>query len=97
MPLRIKDISVLPKGDWQYYVESTNYTVTTKNYYRLYPEVVEHCKTNNVTVPSEQEVIDQMCDKLYIPCFESEDMQTPFVNKWFLGLPPQVRRGCCGG
>ncbi len=96
MPLRIRDISVVPSTDWSYYVGQTNFTVKTKNFYRAYPMIVEHCKSNNVTPPTEQEVIDDMCAKLNIPCYYSEDMQTPFINSWTLNLPKPARLGCCG-
>ena len=97
MPLRIRDVSVVPNGDWRYYIADTNYTVKTKNFTRLYPMIVEHCKTNNVAIPSEQEVVDYLCRTLTIPCYDSEDMQTPFINAWTMGLPKPASRGCCGG
>jgi len=96
MPLTIKDTSVVPPEDWSYYVQETNFTVTTKNFYRTYPMIIEHCQSNNITPPSEQEVIDQMCERLHIPCYESDNRE-PFVNAWTMGLPKPARIGCCGG
>ncbi len=96
MPLRILDSSVVPKPlGWAYYVEATNYTVHTPIYSQIYPMVVAHCKGNNVSVPTWQEVVDQMCRELFIPCNDSSGGE-PIVNKWQLGLPIPALKGCCG-
>lgn len=95
MSLAIRDISVVPWNDWSYYVAPTNFMVKTKNYYRLYPEVVIHCTSNGVPVPSQQDVIDYCCANLNIPCYETENHE-PLVNAWTLGLPRPATLGCCG-
>jgi hypothetical protein len=80
-------------GGWSFYVEQTGVTISTKNYFQIYPLVVKHCKSNNVTVPSEQQVIDAMCSALRIPCFDDETHE-PLINK--MGLPfVRPPSGCC--
>ncbi len=92
----IRDQSVVPPGvGWAYYVESTNYTVATKIFRQIYPMVVQHCTANNVYVPTYQEVVEQMCERLKIPCQES-DGGYALVNAWSLDLPVAPLKGCCG-
>lgn len=97
MALFIKDTGTVPNPDgWKYYVEQTKFPVTTKNYAILYSEVVKHCKANGVAIPSEQEVIDQMCAKLHIACYESSNAAM-FQNAYAMGIPLPPRVGsCCG-
>jgi hypothetical protein len=92
----IRDSSVVPPGvGWAYYVEGTNYTVSTKIFTQIYPMVVAHCTANNVYVPTYQEVVEQMCQRLKIPCQES-DGGYALVNAWSLDLPVAPLKGCCG-
>lgn len=94
MSLAIKDTSSVPPETWLFYVAATNFTVSTRNYSLLYPKIVEHCRANNVGVPSEQEVVDQMCRDLHISCYDAET-HTALINK--LGLPfVPPPAGCCG-
>jgi hypothetical protein len=94
MSLAIRDTTTVPPEDWLYYVEATGLTITTKNYQTLYPAVVEHCRSNNVPVPSEQEVIDYNCLNSHVPCYDSET-HVPLINK--MGLPfVRPNTGCCG-
>ncbi len=96
MSLVILDTSVVPRpSGWTYIVAATNYTVKTPVYARIYPMVVEHCLANGVNPPSPQEVIDQMCRELSIPCNESTG-GAAIINKWTLGLPTPPLKGCCG-
>ncbi len=96
MSLVILDSSVVPRPlGWAYRVEATNYTVHTPIYSQVYPEVVKHCLGNGVNPPTQQEVIDQMCRELSIPCNEATG-GSPIVNKWTLGLPTPSLQGCCG-
>ncbi len=91
-----RDTSVVPPGvGWAYYVEPTNYTVATKIYTQIYPMVVQHCLANGVNPPTEQQVIEQMCQRLKIPCQES-DGGYALVNAWTLDLPVAPLKGCCG-
>ena len=94
--LVIRDTSVVPQDGWQYPVQSTGHTITTRNYAMLYPMVRQHCITNGVEVPSEQDVIKYLCETLIIPCYES-DNNVPLINKFSLGIPNSPRLGgCCG-
>ena len=96
MPLVIQDTSCVPPEDWCFYVQPTNFTVKTKNYAQLYPLVKQHCLSNGVNPPSEQEVIDFNCHNAHIPCFDSESASL-IPNKWSLNLPIPARTGgCCG-
>ncbi len=96
MSLVILDSSVVPKPlGWAYYVAATNYTVHTPIYSQIYPMVVAHCQANGMNPPSQQEVIDQMCQNLFIPCNESTG-GGPITNKWSLNLPVPQLKGCCG-
>ncbi len=96
MSLVILDSSVVPKPlGWAYRVESTNYVIHTPIYSQIYPMVVAHCTANNVYVPSQQEVIDQMCAELFVPCNDSSGGEA-IANKWKLNLPVPQLKGCCG-
>jgi hypothetical protein len=94
MPLVIQDTSHVPSNGWEYIVDQTNFTVVTRNYSILYGEIVKHCTSNNVPIPSQQSVIDRLCETLAIPCY---DGMSPLVNKFTLNLPDAPRGGCCGG
>jgi hypothetical protein len=92
--LFIKDTSTVPPGEgWCYFVEATQKNICTKNINVLYPKIKTHCESNNVPVPSEADVTNQMCERLYIPCFEG---RSALVNKFTLNLPPPLPKGCCG-
>jgi hypothetical protein len=95
--LRIKDTSVVPNPDgWRYHVEGSNFNVTTKNYAILYREVVNHCKANGIPPPTEQEVINQMCEKLHVPCYDAES-GAMMMNAFAMHIPLPPRLGsCCG-
>ncbi len=95
MSLEIKDTSTVPNPNgWEYYVEPTNYTVITRNYAQIYPMVVQHCLANGTHPPTEQQVIDQMCAKLHVPCHDGGNVME---NPWSLNLPLPARvGGCCG-
>lgn len=93
--LKIQDTSVVPPEDWQYYVQPTNFTVKTKNYAQLYPLVRQHCLSNGVNPPSEQQVIDAVCNSTHVPCYDS-DSGALIPNAWFLNLPVPPKLGCCG-
>jgi hypothetical protein len=94
MSLAIRDTSTIPPEDWVFFVPATGVTITTKNYQLLYPMVVEHCQSNKVSVPSEQEVIDYNCLNSHVPCYDSETHE-PLINK--MGLPfVRLNVGCCG-
>lgn len=96
MSLVIRDTSVVPPNGWPYTVTSTSTTITSFNYQMLYPKIREHCISNNVSVPSQQEVIASLCESLSIPCYESES-HAPLINKFALGIPNAPRLGgCCG-
>lgn len=96
MALFINDTGVVPNPDgWKYYFAETNHMVITKNYSYIYPEVVKHAKANGLAIPTEQQVIDWMCQNLFIPCYERENME-PLANKLYLGLPNIRPQGCCG-
>lgn len=92
--LRIIDSSTVPFEDWCYRVPQTGVLITTKNYSLLYGLIVEHCRTNNISPPSEQDVIDWQCANLTVHCAEGS---VPLVNRFTLGLPPVKAKGCCGG
>ena len=93
--LVIRDTSVVPFNGWQYPVQATGHTVSTRNYSRLYPEIVKHCQVNNVQAPTEQEVVAYLCQTLSIPCYEA-DSRAPLINAFTLGLPnPPRLGGCC--
>lgn len=96
MSLFISDTDTVPNPDgWKYYFADTNHMVITRNYNYIYPEVVKHCTANGLAVPTKQEVIDQMCEKLHIPCFESSNAN-PLNNAYAQGLPLPARiGGCC--
>lgn len=94
MALFISDTGTVPNPDgWKYYFSATNHTVITRNYNYLYPEVVKHCTANGLAVPTQQEVINQMCERLHIPCFEAEG--SPFMNAFAAGIPLPPRLGTC--
>jgi hypothetical protein len=94
MSLAIRDTTTVPPEDWLYHVAATGLTITTKNYETLYPLVIEHCKSNNVAIPSQQEVIDYLCANVHVPCYDSET-HVPLINK--MGLPfVRPNTGCCG-
>jgi len=95
MPLVIQNTATVPSDGWTYLVEATGYTVFTRNYSMLYQMIVQHCQANNVPPPSEQDVIDKLCEEKHIPCYNSETRQ-PLVNKFLLGLPEPAPLGCCG-
>ena len=93
--LVIRDTSVPPFNGWQFPVQATNHTVSTRNYSRLYPEIVKHCQVNNVPSPTEQEVIAYLCQTESIPCYEAES-RSPLINAFTMGLPnPPRLGGCC--
>lgn len=91
--LVIRDTSVVPQEKWHYPVAATGYTVYAPNWPALYSMVEAHCRANNVSVPSEQDVITWSCNNLSVPCYESETRQ-PLVNKF--GLPAKPTPSCCG-
>jgi hypothetical protein len=94
MSLAIRDTSTIPPEDWIYVVAQTNHPVRTKNYSLLYPEIVDHCTSNRIPVPSQQEVIDYLCANVHVPCYDSET-HVPLINK--MGLPfVRPNTGCCG-
>jgi hypothetical protein len=95
MSLAIRDTSVVPPESWIYLVEQTGVLITTKNYAMLYPLVVQHCQSNNVPVPSQQDVVNYICKEAHVPCFDRETHQ-PLINKFTLGLPNPISSGCCG-
>jgi hypothetical protein len=84
MSLRLKDTQTVPPESWVYHIDEINLDVSTRNYSRLYPTVVQRCVDNNIAPPSEQEVIDQLCSKLRVPCYDDQTRQ-PLINK--MGLP----------
>ena len=93
MSLIIKDTAHLPPEDWIYLVEQTGFTVRTKNYSMFYPEIVKHCQSNNAPIPSEQDVINFLCENVTVPCYEG---MTPLVNKFTAGVFKLPSVGCCG-
>jgi hypothetical protein len=94
--LVIRDTSVVPQDDWTYIVQPTNHPISTRNYAMLYPMIKQHCATNGIEPPSEQDVIKYLCETLIIPCYESEG-RAPLINKFALGVPnPPRLGGCCG-
>lgn len=94
MSLVIRDNSVTPRDGWSYYVEATNYTVTTRNPNLIYSMVVKHCLANGINPPTEQQVIDWQCQNLNIPCHDGGNLME---NSWSLSLPlPPRTGGCCG-
>ncbi len=93
MSLVIKDTDHVPPEDWIYLVEQTGFTVRTKYYRSLYPEIVKHCQSNGMPIPSEQDVINSLCANVTIPCY---DGMTPLVNKWQSGVFTLPSVGCCG-
>jgi hypothetical protein len=73
MALFINDTGVVPNPDgWKYYFAETNHMVITKNYSYIYPEVVKHAQANGLAIPTEQQVIDWMCQNLFVPCYERD-------------------------
>jgi hypothetical protein len=96
MSYSIRDTSTVPPENWSYQVTGNekipSFTVTTKNYSLLYPQIVDYCQSNQLPVPSPQNVIDQMCEKLRIPCFDNAT-HTPLINK--LGLPFVASKSSC--
>jgi hypothetical protein len=84
MSLQIKDVSTVPPESWVYHIEEINLNVSTRNYQLLYPTIVERCRDNNVPIPTEQDVIDQLCKNLRVPCYDDQTRQ-PLINK--MGLP----------
>lgn len=91
--LVIRDTSVVPQDGWQYPALS-GLPVTSRNYALLYPMIRQHYLSNNVSPPTEQEVVKYLCDTLIIPCYESEN-NTPLINKFALGVPNAPRLGSC--
>ena len=95
MSLVIRDTETLPPEDWQYYVQPTNFIVRTKNYSRLYPEVVKHCLSNGMNPPAESVVIEYVCTHSHVPCYEAGSTSL-IPNAWTLDLPiPPRLGGCC--
>lgn len=92
--LVIKDTGSVPPERWHYPVGATGYDVYAPNYPALYSMIVQHCTANNVTPPSEQEVVDWICTNLTVSCYEQETKQ-PLVNRFVLGLPTPAP-SCCG-
>ena len=92
--LVIRDTSVVPQKGWEYVVESTGTKITTRNYVQLYPMIRQHCLSNGVGVPSEQDVIKYLCENLTIPCYEAEN-HVPLINKYALGVPNAPSIGSC--
>src|SRR6266446_1871087 len=95
MSLVIKDTSVVPPEGWTYYVSETNFKVITPNYSSLYTLVTQHCLSNGVNPPSQQTVIDYLCNNTHVPCYNSESGSL-ISNPWSLGLPVPAKVGCCG-
>jgi len=89
----IKDTSVVPWNGWIYHVDATNTDIKTFNYNVLYSMIRDHCVANGAVIPTEQEVIIQLCTNLSIPCYDGE---SPLVNKFSLGIPKPPSVGCCG-
>lgn len=94
MPLVIRDTSSVPPERWNFHVEATGFTVYAPNWQALYPMVKTHCESNNVPVPSEQDIINQVCERLSVPCYERETRQA-LVNRFVTGLPAPAP-SCCG-
>lgn len=98
--LVIKDSSTVPPENWIYEVAGDSrgipaFTVSTKNYQLLYSLVADYCNANRLPVPSQQDVIDQICARLHVPCYEKADAgNTPLINK--MGLPfVKPPSSCC--
>jgi len=96
MSLVIRDTATVPPEDWTFPIDQTGFTVRTKNYAMLFVEIAKHCKANNISEPSEQTVIDFICNSAHVPCYNSETRE-PLINAWSLNLPVPAPRGCCGG
>lgn len=92
--LVIQDTSIVPPEGWSYTVESTGTKISTRNYVLLYPMIRQHCISNGVGIPSEQDVIKYLCETLIIPCYQAED-HVPLINKFALGVPNAPRLGSC--
>lgn len=96
MPLVIRDTSTVPHEDWTFHVEQTNWVAQTKNYSLLYPIILQHCQSNNIQPPTQQEVINYVCSQAHVPCYEYET-RMPLINKFTNGEPnPPRSGGCCG-
>lgn len=88
----IRDTSTVPDTGWMY-PGLNGYVVETRNYALLYDLVKQHYEANGVPVPSQQDVIDWMCENLFIPCYD-KDSRKPLVNRFTSGLPVPKSRGC---
>ena len=83
----------VPQEGWQYLVEATGTMITTRNFSMLYPIILQHCKSNNVPAPTEQDVINYICANLFVACYEG---LVPLVNKWSMNIPrPRALGSCC--
>lgn len=97
MLLTIRDTSTVPPEDWAYEVVGNDttpaFTVSTRNYSLLYNRVTDYCQANNLPIPSQQDVINQMCERLHIACVDNETHK-PLINKFGLSFIPK-RSTCC--
>lgn len=76
--LRIHDTKSTPRGKWKY-PGVDGFEIVSNSYMNLMREVVIHYKGNGQEPPSEQEIIQYLCDNTPIPCFEGRE---PYPNQF---------------
>src|ERR1043166_7553965 len=91
----IRDTSSVPDHGWTYTVEQTGFTISTRNYDLLFTLIRQHCTSNNVPAPTDQQILVSFFANLAIPCVEGNQ---PLINRFTQGLPSVTSIAhCCGG
>lgn len=92
MALVLQDKDTPPPERWSY-PGIGGILIDAGNWNQLLENVRKHFDANTQSVPSEQAIIDWVCEHLRTRCYESHT-RIPLVNK--IGLPFTPTRACCG-
>lgn len=91
MPLVIQDLNAVPPERWQFPTQAG--LVEGPSWHGLLDNIATRCKSNGLSVPSVQEVVDWCCHNLHVRCYDAENRQ-PLLNKLLSGLPNPIT-SCC--
>lgn len=71
--LRFKKPNIVPPGGgYIYYQEETKTKFAIPTFANLVRKVLDHCKSNGLKIPSEQEIIDNCCKQRPELCYNDE-------------------------
>lgn len=89
MPLTIRDTNTTPRERSWPFPAVDGSVMTSNSWMNLKNLVHQHYTTNGRPVPTEQEIIQYVCDEVTVPCFDGTE---PYRNK-FTDPPTFLQRG----